>query len=101
MGGEAATVIIVQFIDLLKKKKHSPAVHAVILKAATRKMKARNSNISGEFTSDCLLQGPDVLYSNIAAVFCGWMVQRTVTPSLLACAFLPSLKVPSRKILFP
>ena len=62
------------------------------MKAATGKMKARKSDISGGFTSDCLLHGPDVLFSHIAAVFRGWMVHGTVTPSVLACAFLPLLK---------
>ena len=62
------------------------------VKAATVKMKPRKSDISGGFTSDCLLHGPDVLFSHLASVFRGWMVHGTVTSSVLACAFLPLLK---------
>ena len=63
-----------------------------IVKASTVKMKPRKSDVSGGFTSDCLLHGPDILFSHLAAVFRGWMVHGAVTSSVLACAFLPLLK---------
>ena len=62
------------------------------VKSATIKMKSRKSDVSGGYTSDCLLHGPDILFSHLAAVFRGWMIHGAVTSSVLACAFLPLLK---------
>ena len=55
------------------------------VKSATIKMKSRKSDVSGGYTSDFLLHGPDILFSHLAAVFCGWMIQGAVTSSVLAC----------------
>ena len=38
------------------------------------------------------MNGPDILYEKLVTVFRSWCVHGTVTPSLLACAFLPLLK---------
>ena len=62
------------------------------VKAAACKMKHQKTDVSGGFTSDCLLHGPDILFDQLAAVFRGWMVHGTVTSSVLACAFLPLIK---------
>ena len=48
--------------------------------------------MSGGFTSDAILNGPDILFDQLALVFRSWCVHGTVTRSLLACAFLPLLK---------
>ena len=55
-------------------------------------LKPRKSDISGSFTSDALLNTPDVLFNQLALVFRDWIVHGSVTPTLLACAFLPLLK---------
>ena len=55
-------------------------------------MKSRKSDASEGFTSDCLLHCPDILFSHLATVFCGWMIHGAVTSSALACTFLPLLK---------
>ena len=62
------------------------------VKNAACKLKPRKSDVSGSFTSDALLNAPDVLFHHLAAVFRAWAVHGTVTPTLLACAFLPLLK---------
>ena len=67
-------------------------VTGAAVKAAFCKMKPRKTDVSGGFTSDCLLHGPDNLFEQLAAVFRGWMIHGTVTSSVLACAFLPLLK---------
>ena len=64
------------------------------VKTAAGLMKAGKSDISEGYTSDALLHGPDLLFENLAVVFRSWCVHDTVTPSLLACAFLPLLKSP-------
>ena len=55
-------------------------------------MKCGKGDVSGGYSSDAILNGPDVLFDQLAAVFRSWCVHGTVTPSLLACAFLPLLK---------
>ena len=55
-------------------------------------MKSQKTDVSSSFTSDCLLQGPDILFEMLASVFRGWMMHGSVTHTVLACAFLPLLK---------
>ena len=62
------------------------------VKEAVGKMKPYKGDVSGGFTSDALLNGPDILFDQLAAIFRSWLVHGTVSLSLLACAFLPLLK---------
>ena len=62
------------------------------VKEAALLMKVGKADVSGGFSSDAILNGPDILFENLASVFRSWCVHGTVTPSLLACAFLPLLK---------
>ena len=62
------------------------------VKRAATLLKPRKSDISGGFTSDALLNAPDILFHQLASVYRDWIVHGTVTPTLLACAFLPLLK---------
>ena len=62
------------------------------VKKAAVLLKPQKSDISGGFTSDALLNSPDILFDRLAAVFRDWIMHGTVTPSLLACAFLPLIK---------
>jgi hypothetical protein len=62
------------------------------VKTAASRMKSRKSNVSGSFTSDCLRNGPDILFEMLASVFRGWLVHGSVTTSVLAYTFLPLLK---------
>ena len=41
---------------------------------------------------NAILNGPDFLFEQLACVYRSWCVHGTVTPTLLACAFLPLLK---------
>ena len=60
------------------------------VKAATVKMKARKSDGSVGFNSNCLIHGLDILFSHLATIFRGLMVHGTVTSSVLAGASVPS-----------
>ena len=62
-----------------------------IVKQAACKLKPKKVYVSEGCTSDALLNGPDVLFSLLAAVSRFWLEHGTVTSSLLACAFLPLL----------
>ena len=55
-------------------------------------MKPKKGDVSGGFTSDALLNAPDILFDQIAAVFRSFLTHGTVTSYLLACCFLPLLK---------
>ena len=62
------------------------------MKEAACSMKPEKADVSDSYTSDAILNAPDLLFYLLAAVFRSWLVHGTVTPSLLACAFLPLLK---------
>ena len=62
------------------------------VKEAVGMLHPRKGDISGGFTSDALINAPDVLFEQLALVFQSWIFHGTVTHSLLACAFLPLLK---------
>ena len=63
-----------------------------VVKLAACRMKPKKGDVSESFTSDAVLNAPDILFNSLAAVFRSWLVHGTVTRSLLACAFLPLLK---------
>ena len=67
-------------------------VNGAKVKEAVSHLKPQKSDFSGGFTSDGLLYAPDILYDYLASIFRSWLMHGTVTPSLLACAFLPLLK---------
>ena len=62
-------------------------------------MREIKSDVSGSYSSDALLNGPDALFDSLASIIRSFLLHSTVTKSLLACAFLPllkSLKDPSK-----
>ena len=62
------------------------------VKIAVSGMKARKSDVSGGFTSDALLNGPDILFDHLASVFRSSLIHGEMPVNILACAFLPLLK---------
>ena len=48
--------------------------------------------ISESYTSDAILNAPDIFFQYMAQVFRSWLIHGTVSLNLLACAFLPLLK---------
>ena len=67
-------------------------VTGAVVKTAACKLKSRKSDVSGWFTSDALLNAPDILFEQLSVVFRSWLSHGTITPCLLACSFLPLLK---------
>ena len=55
-------------------------------------MKAGKCDVSGSYTSDTLLNAPDVLFDHLAAIFRSFLVHGTVSIQLLSCDFLPLFK---------
>ena len=62
------------------------------VKKAAMMMKSGKSDVTGGFSSDALINAPDLLFEHLAWVYRSWIVHGSVSPLLLACAFLPLLK---------
>ena len=60
------------------------------VKEAACRMKPNKSDVSGSYTSNAILNAPDVFFDHLAKVY--RLVHGTVTRSLLSCAFLPLFK---------
>ena len=75
-------------------------VTAEVVKQACSKLKPGKLDVTGSYSSDIFLHGPDVLFDLLANVFRSYLVHGSVTPQILSCAFLPlfkgGLKDPSR-----
>ena len=54
-------------------------VTGCIVKLAASRMKSGKSDISGSFTSDAILNGPDNLFTTFASVFRSYLYHGTVT----------------------
>ena len=63
-----------------------------VVKEAAGRLKPGKGDVTGSYTSDTILNAPDIFFENIAMVFKSWLVHGTVTKTLLACAFLPLFK---------
>ena len=55
-------------------------------------MKSGKTDVSGSYSSEVLLHGPDELFVHLASVFRSFLVHGDVTEQLLCCAFLPLFK---------
>ena len=62
------------------------------VKEAVGLLKPNKNDVTGGFSSDALINAPDILFDQLAGIFRSWLFHGTVTLSLLACAFLPLLK---------
>ena len=63
-----------------------------IVKQAACKMKPGKGDVSGGYSSDAILNAPDIFFDQLAMVYRSWLLHGTVSLNLLACAFLPLLK---------
>ena len=63
-----------------------------VVKEAALSMKPGKSEVSCGFSSDAILNAPDILFDHLAASFRSFLFHGNMTPSLLACSFLPLLK---------
>ena len=71
---------------------HVARVTGSIVKEAVCSMRPRKSDVSGCYTTDALLNAPDILFEQLAVIFRSWLTHGKITPSMLACSFLPLLK---------
>ena len=59
---------------------------------ACSKMKSGKTDVTGNYSSDVLLHGPDILFEHLAAIFRSFLIHGDITGQLLSCAFLPLFK---------
>jgi hypothetical protein len=62
------------------------------VKQAALQMKSDKSDVTGAFTTDAIINAPDIMFEQLACVYRSRLIHGTVTTTLLACAFLPLLK---------
>ena len=67
-------------------------VTGAVVKLACSRMKPGKMDVSESYSSDVLLNGPDVLFDHLAAIFRSYLTHGTVTLQILTCAFLPLFK---------
>ena len=63
---------------------------------ACSSMKPGKADVTGSYTSDNLLHGPDYLFDLFAGVFRSFLIHGDVTLELLSCAFIPLYKGASK-----
>ena len=71
---------------------------ADLVKAATKKLKADKSDVSNDFTSDCLKAAPDSFFVQLAALFRTFLIHGYISHNLLVCALSPIVKDPNDDI---
>ena len=63
-----------------------------VVKEAACKLKPGKGDVSEGYTSDAILNAPDILFDKLASVYRSWLFHGSVSINLLSCAFLPLLK---------
>ena len=67
-------------------------VTANLVKLAVKKLKPEKSDVSGQFTSDCLKAAPDIFYERLALLFRICLSHGYICHDLLVCALSPIVK---------
>ena len=67
-------------------------VTGAVVKQAALGLKPGKGDVTEGYTSDAIKNAPDILFEHIAAIYRSFLFHGTMTPSLLACSFLPLLK---------
>ena len=85
-------------LDRVTREIHQSSVQEVSkvsgskVKEAACLLKPRKGDVSGGFTSDALLNAPDIMFDQLATVFRSFLIHGHVSSYLLACCFIPLLK---------
>ena len=88
----ALQVRIKQLVQSEDSQGETVKLTAEVVKKAVLKMKRHKMDISQGFSSDALLNAPDLLFQLLAMTFQDWLIHGTITRSILSCAFIPLLK---------
>ena len=94
-GSEEEMSLLLQKVNMLVNNSSVVEIAKVTgrkVKEAACLLKPRKSDVSGSFTSDAILNAPDIMFDQLATVFRSFLVHGTVSSYLLACCFIPLLK---------
>ena len=69
-----------------------------LVKIAVKKLKADKSDVSGQFTSDCLKSAPELFFSHLANLFKAFLTHGYICQDLIICALCPIVKDPNGDI---
>ena len=92
---------VTEVVDIKAKLAQLVTVESVVevkkitgetVRKAASLMKSGKSDVSSGFTSDAIINAPDLFFQHLASVYRSWLIHASVTPVLLACAFMPLLK---------
>ena len=84
--------------DELGAKTTVAMITADLVKLAVKNLKPDKSDVSGNFTSDCLKSAPDVFYKKLASLFRSCLLHGYISHDLLVCALSPIVKDPNGDI---
>ena len=71
---------------------------ADLVKSAVKKLKPDKSDVSGQYTSDCLKAAPDIFFDNLASLFRSSLSHGYISQQLIVCALSPIVKDPNGDI---
>ena len=71
---------------------------ADLAKSALKKLKPDKSDVSGQFTSDCLKAAPDIFFDKLASLFRSSLSHGYISQELILCALSPIVKDPNGDI---
>ena len=63
-----------------------------VVQAAVQKLKTGKVDITGEFSSEALLNAPNEFFEIMAELFKAFLIHNDFSADILACAFMPLLK---------
>ena len=89
---EDMAVLKEELKTLITGTREADLITGKAVKEAATRMKPKKSDISGSYTSEAILNAPDIFFDHLALVYRSWLLHGTVTLSLLSCAFLPLFK---------
>ena len=73
-------------------------VTADLVKTAVKKLKPDKSDVSGNFSSDCLKAAPNIFFEKLAAIFRASLLHGYLSHDLLVCALSSIVKDPNGDI---
>ena len=68
-------------------------VTGAVVKEAAGLMKSGKSDVSEGFTSDAMLNAPDLMYEQLASVYRSWLVHGNVSPTQGCATSLGALAI--------
>ena len=96
MSDQAALELVeTRLKNLLTTEDNQAEINKVspeIVKEAAAMMKSHKLDVSQGFSSDALLNAPDILFEQLALIFKDWLTHGRISKTILACALIPLVK---------